>query len=152
MSFRFIGLFASHTRTTAVIRLLAAGSIFLLSACSGGGAEDRPHPPNPDEVERKGEGVLIPVSGDPARAVYQLVEMSQMSNGNLEVLTRRDGSSGTSYARREINCRNMTIRYVGEGDTRAQAEEDSPNRGRMAELIAGSISTEISEFACARAK
>jgi hypothetical protein len=150
MTFRFIGAFASPTKTTPVVRLLGAVSILLLAACSGG-SEDRPQAPDPNEVEREGEGVLIPVPGDPARAVYQLVEMSQMSNGNLKVLTRRDGSSGTSYARREINCRNMTFRYVGEGDTRVEAEEDSPNRGSMGELVAGSISTEISEFACARA-
>ena len=151
MTFRFIVAFAPHTKITAVIRFLVAVSVLLLPACSGG-AEDRPQAPDPNEVEREGEGVLIPVPGDPARAVYQLIEMSQMSNGNLEVLTRRDGSSGTSYARRETDCRNMTFRYVGEGDTRAQAEEDSPNRGSMGELVPGSISTEISEFACARAK
>lgn len=94
------------------------------------------------------EGAPIPVRSDPARASYYLLGWQEMPNGNREALTRRDGRSGTSYARREINCRANTFRYLGEGDTRAEAEADAPNRGRMAELVPGSISSEVSEFVC----
>jgi hypothetical protein len=136
-------------------KALAVASLLFLASCGGGDDQaapraDRPGPPDPEDVPREGVGELIPVPGDPARAVYQLVRMRTMSNGHLETLTRRDGSSGTSYARREIDCRRMEFRYLGEGDTKAEAEEDSPNPGKMSELTPHSISTEISEYLCAK--
>ncbi|MBX3561102.1 MAG: hypothetical protein KF780_04745 [Sphingomonas sp.] len=97
------------------------------------------------------EGEAVPVPSDP-RASYRLVSWSRMENGNLEALTRRDGPSGTSFARREIDCDAMTFRYLGEGDTLAEAEADSPNLGEMSALLPGSISTEVSEFVCRRAR
>jgi hypothetical protein len=73
-----------------------------------------------------------------------------MPNGHYEVLTRRDGSSGTSYARREVNCTApMTFRYLGDGDTVDEARKDTPNQGHMAHLVPGAISAEIVEAVCA---
>jgi hypothetical protein len=95
------------------------------------------------------DGEFIPVASDP-RASYSLLHWSAMQNGHREALTRRDGPSGTSYARREIDCERMRFRYLGEGDTREEAEADAPNRGEMAELVHGSISREVSEYVCQR--
>jgi hypothetical protein len=96
------------------------------------------------------EGEPIPVPGDPAHASYQLVGWSEMPNGHREALTRRDGTSGTSYARREIDCSKQQFRYLGEGDTRQEAEEDLSNPDEMAELVPGSISSEVAAFVCAK--
>jgi hypothetical protein len=119
----------------------------LLGACGGGDVEYKPSEIAPVEVDVEGEPV--PVGSDP-RATYQLVRWSEMPNGHREALTRRDGSSGTSYARREIDCSGRRFRYLGEGDTREEAEVDDKNPGRMAELVSGSISTEVSDFVCAK--
>jgi hypothetical protein len=129
-----------HGGRALQIRALAAALLLVLSACGGDDHESRA------AVEMEGE--LIPVRGDPVRATYQLLSWSELPNGHRVALTRRDGRSGTSYARREIDCRGRGFRYLGEGDTRQQAEADSPNPGPMAELVPGSISTEISEFVC----
>lgn len=93
------------------------------------------------------EGTAIPVSSDP-RASYRLLRKSRLANSNLEVLTRRDGPSGTSFARREINCGDMTFRYLGEGDTLEEAEKDGPNPGELSEAMSTSISGEVARFAC----
>ncbi len=93
------------------------------------------------------EGKPINVVSDPG-VTYHLLESSKMPNGNLEIVTRRDGSSGTSFARREVDCDAMTFRYLGEGDSLAEAKHDSPNIGEMSEAMSTSISGEVSRFAC----
>lgn len=123
-----------------LITLAALG----FAAC--GGAPENDAAEETYSVPVAGEGIPIPVTSDSAN--YYLLRWEGMPNGNREALTRRDGRSGTSYARREINCRAKAFRYLGEGDTRAEAEADAPNRGPMAELVPGSISSEVSEFVC----
>lgn len=89
------------------------------------------------------------MSSDPAGGRYHLLMVEEMENGNLEVLTRRNGSSGTSYSRREINCSApRSYRYLGDGDTRTEAEADAPNPGDMSELVSGSISSDVAEYVC----
>jgi hypothetical protein len=73
-----------------------------------------------------------------------------MSNGHFEVVSRRDGSSGTSYARREVDCKSNSTRYLGEGDTYAQALETSSTLDPMSRAVEGSISSEIAIQACLR--
>jgi len=82
-----------------------------------------------------------------AKASYFILSKAKLANGNLQVVSRRVGPSGTSYSRREINCQRMTFRYTGEGDT--LRELDQPyNKGAMGPLTEGSISTYISMAAC----
>jgi hypothetical protein len=94
-------------------------------------------------------GECFPVNSDTAK--YRLLGQRTLPNGNLEVLTERTGTSGTSFARREIDCDAGTFRYLGEGDTQDEAERDSPNPGAMGILIYPSISSETAEFACGKA-
>ena len=124
---------------------LTLTAILLLGAC--GGTNEESSAAHIDEVEVEGE--LIPVESDP-RATYQLLSWSEMPNGHREALTRRNGSSGTSYARREIDCAGKRFRYLGEGDTRQEAEAKMQNPGEMGELVPGSISSEVSEFVCTK--
>jgi hypothetical protein len=105
---------------------------------------------SPTKVAGETESVSISVPSDPG-ATYRLISRSRLRNGNLEAVTRRDGRSGTSFTRREIDCGAMTFRYLGEGDTLAQALADGPNPGEMAELTTESISTYVSEFVCRKA-
>lgn len=94
-------------------------------------------------------GEPIEVTSDP-RATYQLLQSSNLPNGNLEVLTRREGPSGVSFARREIDCGDMTFRYLGEGDTVGEAKQDSPNIGAMSEAMSTSISGEVARSVCTK--
>lgn len=47
---------------------------------------------------------------------YYLYGLTIMDNDNIDVVTRREGVSGTSYARREINCKTGQFRYLGDKD------------------------------------
>lgn len=111
-------------------------------AADAAGFDSPPLPPATD-------GKPITVVSDPG-VTYHLLESSKMPNGNLEIVTRRDGPSGTSFARREVDCGAMTFRYLGEGDSLADAQRDSPNIGSMAEAMSTSISGEVSRFACSQ--
>ena len=91
-------------------------------------------------------------ASDLTRARYTALEIKPKPKGLVEVLTRREGSSGITFALREIDCDRRMFRYLGEGDTRAKAAEGrARNRpdNNMGRLTEGSISTEVSDFACA---
>lgn len=91
----------------------------------------------------------IPVPSDP-KADYGLISVSPMDNGHLQFTTRRLGPSGESYARREVDCKGMTFRYLAEGDTMEDIAVDDADPGSMGTLETGSISWEVARFACAR--
>jgi hypothetical protein len=94
-------------------------------------------------------GEQINVASDP-NATYHLLGWRMMPNGNREALTRREGPSGISFARREIDCDAPAFRYIGEGDDLASALEDGPNPAGMASLVTGSISDVIVSAVCAK--
>lgn len=100
--------------------------------------------PAPD----KPEGLPFDVASD-ARARYHLLDVQAGVHGLIVATTRRDGPSGTTYARREIDCSQQTFRYVGEGDTLEEARNPSPNPGEMSTLVDGSIADVTVKFACA---
>ena len=95
------------------------------------------------------EGFPISAPSDPG-AQYRILAIERLPNGNLEVVSRRDGPSGTSFARREINCGDQTYRYLGEGDTREDAQQAGPNPGSMSEITGTSASSDVLRAACAR--
>lgn len=93
----------------------------------------------------------IPVPSDP-RASYAALDIKLKPRGMVEVLTRRDGPSGISFALREIDCGRRSFRYIGEGDTREEAARASARSrpgNTMGPLTDGSISTHLANFACA---
>ena len=93
---------------------------------------------------------LIRVPTD-AKARYDLL-MVKPINGNLLVVTQRSGPSGVTFSAREVNCRNMTFRYLGTGDTMQEMLDNAPfhEKERMGELTPGSISTYVSSYACTK--
>jgi len=76
------------------------------------------------------ESVAVP--SDPS-ARYTLLEVTKRQDGLIESLTRRDGRSGTSYAKRLIDCSGGTFKYLAEGDTLAsmKASGGSNPMGRL---------------------
>jgi len=88
-----------------------------------------------------------PYPSDP-NARFRILSVKRLGNGNIEVLNRRDGPSGTSYSRREISCSAYTFRYLGEGDTLDQAKANGPNPGPMAPLTGTSASSDVADAAC----
>ena len=94
------------------------------------------------------EGFAISAPSDPG-ARYRILEIESLPNGNLEVVSRRDGPSGTSFARREIDCVAYAFRYLGEGDTRDEAMLDRSSQN-MGPLTGSSASSDVANAACAR--
>lgn len=94
-------------------------------------------------------GTVFDVPSD-ARARYFLLNVEPGSGGNIVATTRREGPSGITYARREIDCNAQTFRYIGEGDTLEQAKQPAPNPGDMGPLVDGSISDVSVKFACSQ--
>ncbi len=95
--------------------------------------------------------IEISSPSDP-NASYKIVKIDEMSNGNLEVISKRQGPSGISFARREISCSNYTYRYLGEGNTQAESEEDSSYIGEMSALTGTSASSDVANAACEKIK
>lgn len=89
----------------------------------------------------------ITVPSDP-RARYEAESLTRRADGLVEIITRREGPSGTTFARREVDCRRRLFRYVGEGNSLEQAKRPAPNPGQMASLVEGSISYHVVQFAC----
>ena len=87
-----------------------------------------------------------------SRAKYTALDVKAKDKGLVEILTRREGPSGTSFARREIDCANARFRYLGQGDTREQAMQAMQANmvDTMGPLTDGSISTYVAAFACAQ--
>ena len=84
-----------------------------------------------------------------ANARYAMLKVEPGEGGNIVATTRREGKSGTSFARREIDCGTPSFRYIGEGDTLEEAQQPAPNPGEMAPLVEGSISDVTVKVACA---
>ena len=81
------------------------------------------------------------VPSDP-NANYFLLESRPLKN-NLSVVTRRVGSSGESYSKREFDCKNSQFRYLGDGHT--VAEMNAPyDVGPMRKAEQGDVYTKIS--------
>ena len=146
-------------RAAAILVLLILAGIGVLAMCSRpempgngqtwiliGKSESRAGPTAPPRIW--GERVAVP--SDPG-AAYRLLHWSRLPNGNVEAVTRRDGRSGTSFARREIDCGARAFRYLGEGDSMNEALADSSNPSGMGALTEGSVSAHVSRLVCSRA-
>jgi hypothetical protein len=94
----------------------------------------------------KSTGVSVPTDSG---ATYKIV-VQDLGYGRsaLVVISQRIGSSGTSFAIREVNCDAGTFRYMGEGDTLEQAMNSVDDTATMSPLVDGSISDYIVRAAC----
>ncbi len=88
----------------------------------------------------------IGVPTDP-KAKYTVVDLKNVGGGKAEITTKRDGPSGTSYAKRLVDCGSMRFKYLGEGDTIEDLNRSKPSPN-MGPLVTGSISYHVSMYAC----
>ena len=88
----------------------------------------------------------VKVPTDP-KAKYTVVDLENLGTGKVEITTRRDGPSGTSYAKRLVDCHGMQSKYLGEGDTLEELASSKPSPN-MGPLVTGSISYHVSRYAC----
>jgi hypothetical protein len=92
------------------------------------------------------EPVVVDVPSDP-KAKYTILDI-QLNNGNkLSIVSKRNGHSRESFARRLVNCADNTFRYTGDADTLDELNSQNLS-GSMGPLVDGSISDVISKFAC----
>lgn len=93
------------------------------------------------------ENIVVP--SDPT-AKYYLLYLERRSDGLIEIVSRREGRSGISYAKRLIDCASGRALYLGEGDTLEQMQQSTPD-AELWELCCGSISAYVAVHACDRA-
>ncbi len=98
-----------------------------------------PHGPAP-------AGEIIRVLKDP-NTVYEEIGRRDLSGGIVEITTRRTGSQGTTYARREISCRDWTFRYTGNAPTPEELAGIYVN-SPFVPLEHGSVSGYIALYVC----
>lgn len=83
-----------------------------------------------------------------AKAQYTILEIGGKFP-NRTIVTKRVGSSGTSYSKRLYNCSNNTVKYLGTGDTLAEMANSKPNPN-MAPIVSQSIADYVGRQACKR--
>ncbi|KMK66035.1 hypothetical protein [Puniceibacterium sp. IMCC21224] len=92
------------------------------------------------------DGDRIKIPSDP-KAMYFVLGIDGRTDGRIEITTRREGPSGTSFAIRLVQCEPLLFGYIADGDSQADlVREPAPE---MTELVDGSISDVISKAACA---
>lgn len=93
----------------------------------------------------KDSSVFVPSD---SRATYTFIE-KRKAGSKRTIVTKRVGPSGTSFSIREVDCLTQAFRYLGEGDTLAEARRNKKS-DEMAPLVHGSISYYIALEACER--
>lgn len=92
----------------------------------------------------------IPVSSD-SNARHTLIAMAGSLTSLKTVSSRYSRKTGeTTYAKREINCTNMSWRYLGYGDTLEKMDKSKADK-HMSQAINGSIAGDVALFACMNA-
>lgn len=83
-----------------------------------------------------------------AKATYSILGIAG-EWPNRTIITKRVGSSGTSYSKRLYNCSNHTVKYLGTGNTLEEMAESKPDKN-MAPIVPKSIADYVGSHACKR--
>lgn len=83
-----------------------------------------------------------------AKAKYAVLEIGGKFPDRT-IVTKRVGSSGTSYSKRLYNCSDNTVKYLGTGDTLAEVARSKPDP-KMAPVVSQSIAEYVGREACKR--
>ena len=90
-------------------------------------------------------GVPYTIESD-SKATYANVEFG--GKGKLRtIVTHRNGPSGPSFTRREVDCDAGTFRYLGTGDSLEEMRKSKAG-GKMSPLTDRSISSYVAAQAC----
>lgn len=65
------------------------------------------------------------------------------------IVTKRVGSSGTSFSRRVYNCTTRMVKYLGSGDSIEAMNQSRPDPN-MAPIVPGAIADYVGMEACRR--
>jgi hypothetical protein len=85
------------------------------------------------------------VPSDP-KAQYVVLQ-KEGKGAERTIVTKREGTSGVSFARRLYNCTDNTVKYLGSGETLAGMAVSRPDP-RMSTIVQGSIAYYIGVEAC----
>jgi len=92
-------------------------------------------------------GELLSVPSDP-KARYFVTEIVRRDDKLMEIATRREGPSGTSYAIRLVQCQPLKFGYIADADSPdGIVRNEAPE---MSDLVSGSISDIVSRWACSQ--
>jgi hypothetical protein len=80
------------------------------------------------------------------KAAYFVLEKSITGN-EATIVTKRVGSSGTSYSRRLYNCVDKTVKYIGSGDSIDAMNASAPDP-KMSPIFERSIAYYVGIEAC----
>jgi hypothetical protein len=83
-----------------------------------------------------------------AKASYTILE-TEGTWPNRTIVTKRVGSSGTTYSKRLYNCSNSTVKYLGTGDSLAEMARSKADP-KMASIVDQSIADYVGRQACKR--
>jgi len=88
-----------------------------------------------ETIDKSSEYPLL-IPSDPGARYYVIGKEGSIDMPIL--ITKRIGSSGTSYSKRIFDCRNKTTKYLGDGDSIAEMNSSSPSP-RMGDIFPQSI-------------
>lgn len=87
--------------------------------------------------------IVVPTD---SKATYFILERGGTAD-KPTLVTKRVGPSGTSYSKRQFDCKAHTFKYLGDGDSLEEMRRSKPDE-RMGELVEGSISDELWKEVC----
>jgi hypothetical protein len=93
------------------------------------------------------DAARIPVPWHKSTQLMAL-EVKQISPDTVDILTRRDAKTGTTYVLRRIDCAAREFQYLGEGTTERQAREGHAADTKKNRLTENSISFYVAAYAC----
>ncbi len=76
------------------------------------------------------------------------LELKRIGPDTVDILTRRDSKTGTTYVLRRIDCAAREFQYLGEGTTERQAREGHAADTRKNRLTENSISFYVAAYVC----
>ena len=83
-----------------------------------------------------------------AKAAYTILETGG-TWPDRTIVTKRVGSSGTTYSKRLYNCSNSTVKYLGTGDSLVEMARSKADP-KMAPIVDQSIADFVGRNACKR--
>ena len=112
----------------------------------------------PSEAKEENKTTLYKIPSD-LYGKYEFMSIKQLDNGNVFIVTKRYGkitefdNDGISFASREVDCKDGTFRYQGEGDTVEEMISNGKNHWAdipLSPLTEGSISSFVAGHGCAQ--
>lgn len=89
--------------------------------------------------------VPLNIPSDPKAEFFVLEK--EGSSAERTIVTKRVGSSGSSYSKRLYNCHNNTVKYLGSGDSLSAMAASKPDPN-MGPIVRGSIAYYVGREAC----